>query len=557
MHARLQDLLGVARKVATLATSVSRKMTRSLIVLMAIAAPLSINLPAIGADCGSLSGLKVGDTTMTVAESVAAGAFRLPSEPQGGAGTFAGLPAFCRVHGIIKPTPSSAIEFEVWLPATGWNGRLEAVGNGGLGGTISYPAMATALKAGFATASTDTGHTADEPKDWLRNRDRLIDFSSRSLHLTTVNAKVIVNAFYSQPVNKAYYTGCSTGGRQGLMEAQEYPADFDGIVAGDAANFWTRQMMTEVWAAVATGTPTTNLSQQDLQLIQDSVLAQCDAMDGVKDGLIADPRKCRFEPKELLCKSGATAGCLSADKVAAVEKMYSGPVNPRTGAKLYEGLNAGNELGWGKDGGQLVIDRTSTSGVSSDDFMRYALFNDPSWEFRSFDFDRDTQAVDDKFAAITNATDPDLEEFRRLGHKLIYYHGGADPLIPAQNGIDYYESVQAMQAKQGKDAATTQAFFRAFLVPGMYHCSRGPGAYSFGAGQNPAAVIDADHDVVSAIVRWVEQGVAPEEIIAAKYIDNTPSKGVAFERPLCPYPLAAHYNGSGDPNKAANWSCLR
>ena len=551
-YSSMQDLVGMALKEAALATFVSRKMTRNLIVLLAIAAPLSMNLPALGADCASLSGLKVADTTITIAESVAAGAFKLPSGPRGGAGAFASLPAFCRVQGVIKPTPSSVIEFEVWLPATGWNGRLQAVGNGGLAGTISYPAMATALKAGFATASTDTGHTTDEPKDWLRNKDRLIDFSSRGLHLTTVDAKAIVNAFYSQPVSKAYYTGCSTGGKQGLMEAQRYPADFDGIVAGDAANFWTRQMVTEVWAGVATSTPATNLSQQDLQLVQDSVLAQCDALDGVKDGLIADSRKCKFDPKELLCKSGATDGCLSADKVAAVEKMYSGPVNPRTGAKLYEGLNPGNELGWGKGGGQMVIDRTTTSGVSSYDFMRYALFNDPNWDFRSFDFDRDAQALEE-LASITNATDPNLEDFHKLGHKLIYYHGGADPLIPEQNGIDYYESVQA---KEG-DAATTQAFFRAFVVPGMYHCSGGPGAYSFGAGQNPASAPDADHDVVTAIVRWVEQGVAPEKIIAAKYVDNTPSKGVAFERPLCSYPLAAHYNGSGDPNKAANWSCVQ
>ena len=520
-------------------------MVRSLLVLF------SLCLPSLCADCEALSGLKIADTTITGAKSVPAGAFILPDARTGAANPFAGLPAFCQVHGVITPTPSSAINFEVWLPLAGWNGRLQTVGNGGLAGTISYAAMTTALKAGFATASTDTGHTATEPKDWLRNKDRLIDYSYRGLHLTTVNAKAIVNSYYGQAAKKTYYSGCSKGGQQGLMEAQRYPADFDGIIAGDAANFWTHQMMSEVWNGVVTSSPATNLSQEKLQLIQDAVLGQCDALDGLKDGLIADPRRCnRFDPRKLLCSGSATANCLTAEQLSAVEKVYSGPVNPRTGAKLYEGMYPGNELGWGKDGRMMVINRTDTSGVSSSDFMRYALFGNPAWEFRTFDFDRDAQAIDEKFAAITNATDPNLEEFHRLGHKLLYYHGAADPLVPAQNGIDYYESVQK------RDPAHTQSFFRAFLVPGLYHCAGGPGANGFGTSSPPSSV-DADHDIVSAIMRWVEDGVAPEKIIATKYVDNTPSKGVAFQRPLCPYPLAARYKGQGDSNDAGNWSCVK
>jgi feruloyl esterase len=216
----------------------------------------------------------------------------------------------------------------------------------------------------------------------------------------------------------------------------------------------------------------------------------------------------------------------------------------------------GNELGWGKNGGQMVINRDKTSGVSSSDFMRFALFSNPAWEFRTFDFDHDVQTLEEKVAGITNATEPNLEEFRKLGHKLLYYHGAADPLIPAQNGINYYESVEKDQAKRGNDAAKTQAFFRAFLVPGLYHCSGGPGAYGFGTS-SPASANDADHEVVGAIARWAETGAAPEKIIAAKYVDNTPSKGVAFTRPLCPHPLAARYKGQGDTNDAANWSCVK
>jgi hypothetical protein len=522
-------------------------MVRSLLVALSLAAATS--LPAVAADCEALSALKIADTTITSAKPVTAGAFTLPDARTGGASPFGTLPAFCQVHGMIKPTPSSAINFEVWLPLTGWNGRLQTVGNGGLAGSISYPAMATALKAGFATASTDTGHTTSEPKEWLGNKDRVIDYSYRGLHLTTVDAKAIVNSYYGQSAKKAYYSGCSKGGQQGLMEAQRYPADFDGIIAGDAANFWTHQMMSEVWNGLVTSSPATNLSQEKLQLIQDAVLGQCDALDGVKDGLIADPRRCKFDPKKLLCSGEDTTNCLTAAQLSAVEKMYSGPVNPRTNAKLYEGMYPGNELGWGKDGRQMVINRTDTSGVSSSDFMRYAVFANPAWEFRTFDFDRDAQALDEKFAAITNATDPNLEEFRKLGHKLLYYHGAADPLVPAQNGIDYYESAQR------RDPATP-SYFRAFLVPGLYHCAGGPGANGFGTS-SPASSADPDHDIVSAIMHWVEDGVAPEKIIAAKYIDNTPAKGVAFQRPLCPYPLAARYKGQGDSNDAANWSCVK
>ena len=234
--------------------------------------------------------------------------------------------------------------------------------------------------------------------------------------------------------------------------------------------------------------------------------------------------------------------------------MYSGPVNPRTHAAFYAGMYPGGEVGWGKAGRQMVIGKTNASGGSSYDFTRYALFANPAWEFRTFDFDRDVQAMDEKLAAITNATDPNLEEFRRLGHKLLYYHGTSDPLIPAQNGIDYYESVVAAQ----RSLDQTQTFFRAFLVPGLYHCSGGPGPAAFG-GNNPAPASqqDADHDVLRAVSRWVEQGTAPDKIVATKYVDNTPSKRIAMQRPLCAWPLAARYKGTGDTNDAASFACVK
>ncbi len=512
---------------------------------------LLIALPAAAfawspGNCEGLAALSLPNTTLT-AKPVAAGSFTLPN----GRG-ISGLPAFCQVHGVSKPTDSSVIHFEVWLPASNWNGKLQGIGNGGLAGTISFAPMANALRNGYAAASTDTGHTSQEPKTWLENRDRLIDYSYRGLHLTTEYAKKIIDAYYSQGPKESYYLGCSKGGQQGLMEAQRYPADYDGIVAGDAANFWTRQMASEVWNGVATSSPETNLPQEKLQLLQNATLAACDALDGVADGIVSDPTHCHFDPKKLLCKGADGPTCLTAAQVGAVEKIYSGPVNPRTKQKLYAGLYPGGELGWGKAGGQMVINRGSTSGVSSYDFWSFAVFHKPGWEFRSFDFDRDLSAAEQKLASITNATDPNLEQFRKLGHKLLYYHGAADPLIPAQNGIDYFESV--VKAQKGMEK--TQQFFRAFLVPGLYHCAGGPGATAFG-GSVASPVVDADHDVTSAVARWVEQGIGPDRIIATKYVDNQASKGVAFQRPLCAYPLVARYKGSGDQNDAANFTCAR
>lgn len=478
--------------------------------------------------------------TITSAKSIPSGSFT----PAGGR-AIDNLPAFCQVHGILKPSPVSAIHFEVWLPATRWNGKLEGVGNGGLAGTISFPAMATALRNGFATASTDTGHTAAEPREWVENRERLIDYSYRGLHLTTVAAKSIINAYYSQAPKYSYYSGCSTGGKQGLMEAQRFPADYDGIVAGDAANFWTHQMMSEVWNGVVTGTAETNLPQEKLELLQAATLAACDALDGAADGIISDPQRCHFDPKKLQCKGPDGPNCLTEAQVGAVEKIYGGPVNPRTGKKLYPGLYPGGELGWGKSGGQMVINRGKTSGVSSYDFWSLAFFHKPDWDFRAFDFDHDIQTADETLGPITNATDANLADFRKLGHKLIYYHGAADPLIPAQNGIDYYESLVA------KDKTAPQ-YYRVFLVPGMYHCSGGPGALAFGTAA-PAPQMDADHDIVSAAALWVEQGSAPEKIIATKYVD----KKMVLQRPLCAYPLVARYNGSGDMNDAGNFTCAK
>ena len=506
---------------------------------------LSLMLPAAFAGpCESLTSLSLADTTITSAKSVAAGTYTPARGPQ-----ISGMPAMCQIHGVIKPSPTSNIHFELWMPESNWNGNLEISGNGGLAGAISLGPMAASVRNGYAAASTDTGHTAQEPREWLQDRDRLIDYSYRGLHLTTVNAKAIINAYYSHNPKFSFFSGCSFGGKQGLTEAQRFPADFDGILAGDAANFWTHQLMSEVWNGVVTSSPETNLPPEKLQLVQDAAIAACDALDGAADGIISDPMHCHFDPKKLLCTSESTSKCLTPAQLKAIENVYQGPVNPRTHQKLYPGLYPGGEVGWTRGG---VINRTDSSGVSSNDFFRFALFKNPEWKFRTFDFDREAQAADEKFAGAMNATDPNLEEFRKLGHKLVYYHGADDPLVPAQNGVDYYETV--VKAQKGLDKA--QMFYRVFLVPGLYHCSGGPGPIGFGTSQ-PGSAQDADHDIMRAMTRWVEEGKAPEKIIAAKYNEGQAAKGVALERPLCLYPTVAKYKGAGDMKDAANFTCAK
>jgi feruloyl esterase len=522
------------------------------VVLFALAAPAPRALAAPSASaCDAVASLKLPDTTITSAKAVAAGEFTPPGAGGRGGRGMADVPAFCQVHGIIAPTAHSQIHFEVWLPAEGWNGKLELVGNGGLAGTIGYAAMGTAVRNGFASASTDTGHTATEPATWLADRDRVIDYSYRGLHLTTVDAKGIVQAYYTAQAKQSYYTGCSTGGKQGLMEAQRFPADFDGILAGDAANFWTHQMASEVWNGVATSTPETNLPKDKLQLLENATVKACDMLDGAADGLVSDPIHCHFDPAKLQCAVGTAdqSACLTATQVAAVKKLYGG-VTTSKGKSVYPGFYPGGEMGWASN---TVINKTTKSGVSSYDFWGNAMFHDPNWAFPKFDFDANIDRADAELGPMMNATDPNLEEFRKLGHKLIYYHGAADPLIPAQNGVDYYESV--VKAQKGADK--TEAFYRVFLVPGLYHCSGGPGPIAFGTGgQAPAGQRDADHDALQSLERWVEQGKAPASIIGTKYVDGDASKGVAFQRPLCPYPQIAKYKGTGEMKDAASFACV-
>lgn len=480
-----------------------------------------------GQSCEGLTAVVLDDATITSAAVVPAG-------------------THCRVEGVIAP----ANRFEVWLPTSGWNGKFQGVGNGGLGGYINYLAMTPALARGYATASTDTGHQGS-PFDgsWaLGHPELVIDFGYRSVHLTTVAAKAIVAAFYGVASQRSYFVGCSTGGRQGLMEAQRFPEDYDGFVVGAPANPLTQLTVASNWVShVLHDDPATVVPASTLPLIADAVVDRCDGRDGVTDGVLDDPRRCRFKPNRLRCRSEAQApdDCLTTPQVRALQRIYAGPRTSR-GKTIFPGFLPGGEIGSGTDVGPagepnlggweawIVGAMPGFHHPIQDGFFKFLVFEDASWDWRRFDYDRDPQRAATKLGPIVDAVDPDLSVLRARGGKIVMYHGWSDPAVPALASVGYYERVLATM---GRDE--TAAFFRLFMAPGMQHCAGGPGPNTF--------------DAVGALERWVEGGTPPDTIVAthrsAGVVDRT--------RPLCPYPLVARYGGTGDPDDAATFTCGR
>ncbi len=479
---------------------------------------LALNLAA---PCESLQAFKLPETTILSATLVPEGPFTPPSA--GATAKPIPMPTACRVVGRVQP----AINFEVWLPASGWNGKFQAVGGGGFAGAISYGAMATALRRGYATASTDTGHSTPGGAWALGHPELVIDFGYRAIHEMTIKAKAIVQEFYGKGPQRSYFVGCSTGGRQGLMEAQRYPADYDGIVAGAPANFWTRMPAGNLFMASATlKDEATRLPSAKLQALNKAAVAACDSGDGVTDGLIENPQQCRFDPAALQCQGVETDACLTPAQVGAAKKIYAPSVNPRTKEEIFPGYPPGSEVTWG----------AMTGGPEpfpiARDFYRYFVFADPNWDWKTFDFDKDIAAGAAKFATVLDATDPDLRAFKNRAGKLIMYHGWNDQLISAFNTINYYNSISKTMG-----AAETDDFTRLFMAPGMLHCAGGVGPNTF--------------DAVTALEQWVENGTKPTQLIAAHL-----SNGVVDRtRPLCPYPQVAVYKGSGSIDEAANFVC--
>jgi feruloyl esterase len=478
--------------------------------------------PSIGyaATCESLSSLSVKGGTVTLAQTVAPGAFTPPAGRAGGPGganPFAALGAFCRVAVTLKPGPRSEIKAEVWMPSSGWNGKLQVVGNGGFAGTISYPAMATALRAGYASASTDTGHTGPSTNTFA-NEDALIDFAHRAIHETTVAAKTTVSGFYGNAPRSSYFAGCSTGGRQALTAAQRYPEDFNGIVAGAPASHTSTQAFGQIWFAQALSEAA--LSREKLAVIHEAALNACDALDGAKDGVIENPLTCKFDPKVLSCGEGADqASCLTPAQVAAVQKVYAGASNPRTGAHIYAGLERGSEPGWSAVPVGYAVD-----------YFKYIVFKDPNWDPKSLNYDEHVAQAAKGDNLIFDADSPNLSAFTRRGGKLIMYQGWGEPGIPPANLVKYYGQVQE-KTSNARDSV------RLFMVPGMGHCGGGTGVNTF--------------DMVTQLDQWVRSGKVPASVPASRVRNGASDR----TRPLCAYPQIAIYKGSGSLDDAANFVC--
>lgn len=494
------------------------------------------------ADCNSLRSLKLPDTNITLAESVVSGNLSVSATNP----PLQGLPKFCRVTGVIRPSSDSEIRFEVWMPQD-WNGRFLGVGNGGFAGAIGYPELARDLARGFATAGSDTGHMGGaEDASWaFEHPEKIKDFGWRAVHLTTERAKEIVAAYYGQSIRRAYFDSCSDGGREALMEAQRFPEDYDGILAGAPANAWTHLLTGSVSTTESVlGDPRGYVSSLKLPAIQRAALSQCDALDGVKDGIISNPEACRFDPSVLLCKGEESQECLTQPQINSLKKYYSGGTDDR-GKRIFPGLTPGDETGWraweiGDGPGDAAVMRYV------ENYFRYMVTDDPKWNILTADVSRSLQAAMQKTAADLDATNPDLSRFAARGGRLILYHGWNDPAISPWNTVAYYRSVKKQMGDQSADS-----FVRLYMVPGMEHCAGGPGPDAFGQLGLPAAK-GPKGGIFDALQEWVEKGTPPAEVIAAKY---RPDKSVLMTRPLCPYPKIAKYKGAGDTNDAANFTC--
>lgn len=438
--------------------------------------------------------------------------------------------SYCRVSVTLRPAADSEIQSEVWLPAaSAWNGKLLMEGGGGLVGSINTGGMANAVREGYASASTDTGHTGSSGRFALGHPEKITDFAYRAVHETAVEAKALIAAYYGRSPRLSYFEGCSTGGRQGLMSAERYPEDFDGIIAGAPAY---DQIYISAWRMrllmTALASPQHALPAEKLKLLNDAVLDQCDANDGVKDRLIGDPRSCKFDPGILRCKGSETANCLTPQQLETVNAAYTDLRGP-SGELLYPHLPFGGELGW------LLPAGATAPGAMDIDIFRYLANQDPGWDWRSFDLEKDIDRALAHGKEI-HVVNRDLAKYKARGGKLLVYHGwsdgGSGGSISALNTIGYYESVLKRMGPQ------QDGWLRLFLAPGMEHCGGGSGPNQF--------------HKLAALERWREQNEPPKSILAARVNE---SGVIDMTRPLCPYPEQAVYTGSGSTNDAGNYTC--
>jgi feruloyl esterase len=474
--------------------------------------------PVLAVECADLTGLASETVVVTAVEN------RTDATVEQRFGPDLSLPPHCRVAATLKPRPTSQIDMEIWMPAD-WNGKFLALGNGGWAGSISFSAMATGLASGYAVASNDTGHHGGSAAFAIGNRDKVVDFAWRAMHEMTVISKAIIETYYQRAPRLSYYQGCSTGGRQGMKEAQMYPADFDAIIAGAPVNNQLTLNATQFDTMVRfIEDPDLRLAPEKIELLHNAVLAACEVNDGVEDGFLNDPLACDFDPKSLQCSSRRdTTECLTRDEVSSVERVYAG-VHSSEGALLYPGHAKGFELGW-----RIPAEGAEPTALQTD-ATRYLVYEDADWDWREFDLERDLSLVLDK-AGYIEALQTDLSEFKARGGKILFYHGWNDPGPSPLNTINYHNDVLATMGPDQSD------WMRLFLMPGMGHC-RG------GIGPDQANYLRAIED-------WVENGNPPERIVASRTRDGETD----MTRPLCPYPQVAVWDREGDPNDEASFSC--
>ena len=512
---------------------------------------------ASAATCTDLLSLSLTDATVTSAATVQ-GKVKGPDGKN-----YTGLPSFCSVTILAAPTNDSAINYLLWIPDNTWNGRFMATGNGGYAGNmaIDAQAMVYAIKHGFAVAATDMGTAPSSNNDadtLVGHPEKWIDWGSRSTHLMTTLSKRVLKALQGRAPQYSYFNGCSTGGQQALLNAQKFPNDYDGILAGAPAHDRTHVHTAVEWLFAQTHrTATSYITPDKVTLISNAILNSCVATSGGAPGdtFLTDPRKCKWRPSELRCTSTGQTNCLSVDQVAAATAIYAGPSDPVTGKQIFPGNPRGAEgassFGW----------NANQAGAEPNFGSMFKWVFGPTWKWNDFDFHDDMRDMDRVLAPLLNDMNPDLSRFRDSGGKLLMYHGWADPLISPQSSIDYYTNVVKLENGGRFHPSTTQNYFRLFMVPGMNHCSGGPGPNVFGNEYSGTFVInepptdDANHHAVQTLVAWVERGRVPERIIATKYTNDTPSAGIAMQRPICPYPEVPHYRGKGSTTVASSFIC--
>ena len=494
------------------------------------------------ATCEALAGLPLGNGRIEAAVPVAkgAGVTTEPGKP--------GLPsagAFCRVQAVLTPVPGSSIRVEVWLPErAAWNGKLLGAGNGGFGSNLTVPSllMRGGIGKGYVSVGTDMGHFGESDVDakWALNApEKIKDFGWRANHLASETAKKVIAAYYTTPLAASYFHGCSDGGREALMEAQRFPDDYDAIIAGAPAIPWTR--MTSAFAMnhlAVFARPEASIPNAKLKLLQTASLAKCDKLDGVTDGVIDDPRQCRFDPAELQCKAGDGTDCLTAPQVEATRALYRGPVGA-DGKPFYFGFQPGAEAVSGT-WDLWLTGPNAQHGRFATEFMRYMIHSDPEWQISSFDLRRDYPLAKRLQGRNLDADNPDLRGFFGHGGKLLLYHGWQDAAIPPENTIDYYKRVERANPKGAASSV------RLFMVPGMSHCLMGPGPNVF--------------DALGTLDAWRQGGPAPERMTAIKFDSDLfgylgfPTKPLRT-RPLCAYPNVARWDGTGSTDDAAHFVC--